>query len=512
MAERPEGTACVFFVGGTVPLIGEPDTVVLDCPDDYESLPAKVIEFFSSALGTFSFRWLFKCDDDTYVALDRLAALPSDEFDLIGNEFLDHRGAPSGGAGYFLKRDLVERIVELTDLQTTGAEDLIVGEAATRVGACCGTTEMLCWNDKRFPAPGNHVVTSHWCRPTRMRAIHASLFETPEVVAVTHKSWHDRISLFPGGLFSRHLSGCSGIWKKAPGGRVLLNWFDWDPEILLPDKPDAEADGFQDAIARYRCVSLPNGTDTGSPEREETSTADRNRDRARTGNVAPPDGTIVVFLTTSRYGLPHLDRFLQLNPGIPIHVHCTQIAPPGVERSRAWVNCDRPIRDWWLDHGHRLDFRHVVFLEWDVLFDHTLDRVFPGDADYYCGEVKKPGTSWGWFSQIDDLPPDLRPHATGTPPMAVLRLSRGCLEAIFSHPDADECFSRNIQAELRFPTLAVASGYEPEACPGTLSNVGAGTIPPGFGPSVWHAVKVRQLEFPRILAEPEDVARELEPQ
>ena len=82
--------------------------------------------------------------------------------------------------------------------------------------------------------------------------------------------------------------------------------------------------------------------------------------------------------------------------------------------------------------------------------------------------------------------------------MAVLRISRRCLEAIFSHPAADEAYSRDIQAELRFATLASACGYEPVECPGTLPNVSCWKASVGFGPSVWHSVKDRQTEFPRL--------------
>jgi hypothetical protein len=65
------GISARFFVGsGECP--EEPDTVGLDVPDDYEHLPIKVLQFFRYALAHFEFDWLFKCDDDTYLAADRL--------------------------------------------------------------------------------------------------------------------------------------------------------------------------------------------------------------------------------------------------------------------------------------------------------------------------------------------------------------------------------------------------------------------------------------------------------
>src|SRR5690606_20183194 len=89
MSAPVNGIRCVFFVGAGDHPLDEPDTVALDCPDDYDHLPAKVIGFFTHCLENFEFDWLFKCDDDTYVALDRLGQLISPENGLIGNEFLN---------------------------------------------------------------------------------------------------------------------------------------------------------------------------------------------------------------------------------------------------------------------------------------------------------------------------------------------------------------------------------------------------------------------------------------
>ena len=47
------------------------------CPDDYASLPQKTRGFCRWALANAEFEYLFKCDDDTYICLDRLLAVPS---------------------------------------------------------------------------------------------------------------------------------------------------------------------------------------------------------------------------------------------------------------------------------------------------------------------------------------------------------------------------------------------------------------------------------------------------
>lgn len=489
MSAPVNGIRCVFFVGAGDHPLDEPDTVALDCPDDYDHLPAKVIGFFTHCLENFEFDWLFKCDDDTYVALDRLGQLISPENGLIGNEFLNSRGAPSGGAGYFVSRTLAEDLVAFADLPVTGAEDMIVGQAAARLGASFKATTRLCWNNHRYPRKDNDVITSHWCSPERMEAIHCILNEIGEVIEVSHPHWEDEISLFPGGYFSRHSSSCCGRWREDESGFIHLDWFDWDEEILVPDNPTGggcgnRPDGMR-CIPVTRTRSREIGIHEESPRPPETDDAHHRRD------------CIAVFLTTSAYGLPHLDRFLELNPEVPVHVACSKIAPEGPARIRAWVNCDLPIRNWWLSQGQHLNFRHAVFLEWDALFDSDLEEIFPGDADFYCADIKKPGAPWYWFSHTDRLPESLRPHATGTPPMAVIRVSRRCLEAMHSHPDAEEAYRRDIQAELRFASLAVACGFEPTIAPGTLSHVSCYSTAVGFGPAVWHAVKQRQSNYLR---------------
>jgi hypothetical protein len=225
----------LFFVGGDQPLENEEDDLmVLPVADNYELLPAKVLAFLRCSL-EFKYDWLFKCDDDTYVALDRLHSLLVEDCELIGNEFVEARGSPSGGAGYFLNRQLVERLVGDNQLRLKGAEDMIIGEAAVRYGARCIGTTRLCWDSSRCPRPGNNVVTSHWCSPDRMRAIHAAQSLVPEQrIDVRHLHWRDSIELFGGGLFMRTRTSCCGCWERQPGGALALSWFDWPLEVFAP--------------------------------------------------------------------------------------------------------------------------------------------------------------------------------------------------------------------------------------------------------------------------------------
>ena len=44
------------------------------------------------ALEHYDFDWLFKCDDDTWLALDRLESLCDGRYDLVGDMSLADRG------------------------------------------------------------------------------------------------------------------------------------------------------------------------------------------------------------------------------------------------------------------------------------------------------------------------------------------------------------------------------------------------------------------------------------
>jgi hypothetical protein len=470
-----DGIECVFFVGGGEPLPEEGDVLALDVPDGYDYLPAKVVAFFRHALEVYNFDWLFKCDDDTYLTLDRLEDLLASGADLVGNEFVAERGSPSGGAGYLLSRAIVEKLVEDRDLPATGLEDIIIGEAAIRHGARAEATSRLCWTNERFPQRDNDIITSHWCSPGRLRAVHASLHELPVIVDARHACWFDNLQLFPSGIFSRTKARCCGTWQRSEDGGILLRWFDWPEEKLVPNRPTPSGNWAE----TYRCVPFLDATNARPPAIP----------------LSPMDHEprhICVWSTTASYGLPHLDSFLRSNPGVPVHV-VSNAECGGAAQAIAWRNPDRLIRNWWLLQGSKLRFDYAAFIEWDVLFNKSLDEVFPGETDFYSNDVQTPDDRpWGWFDEIPFLPESLQPFATGVTPLAVTRISRRCLEAMFSHPDSDELYERDIFCELRLATLASACGYKPVPCPGTLTNVDFRPVASGSGTGVWHAVKSRR--------------------
>ena len=249
-----EDVSSLFFVGlndGQSSPMKEQDTLELEAPDTYHELPEKVLNFFQWALDHSNFQWLFKCDDDTYLNLHRLKTLPDPSYDLIGDDSVRTRGAPSGGAGYLLSRSTAERLCQDDSLKLTGPEDIIIGKAVNGYGLTSHATERLCLSSYPFPTPDNDMISAHWCSPERMRIIHdLNAGAEVEELKATHPHWTDSILLLPDGRFTRRSSSCSGRWKKLPEGRVYLEWFDWGHEVLVPNKSSR----VRDKILSYQCV------------------------------------------------------------------------------------------------------------------------------------------------------------------------------------------------------------------------------------------------------------------
>lgn len=227
------GIECLFFVGGGIPF-GEIDTVGLDSPDSYGALPAKVLAFFRYALENYDFDWLFKCDDDTYLDLSRLSELADSRYGIVGDVLLAQRNAPSGGAGYLLSREIVERIAAHGQVPVSGAEDLIFGRLALEVGAIPHSTGRLYLSHGHYPAPENDIVSAHWCNPEIMHALEVLRHGHPETCYKgKHEHWEDEILFYREGIFRRRRTSCYGWWTLGEDDVLTLRWKMWKPENLL---------------------------------------------------------------------------------------------------------------------------------------------------------------------------------------------------------------------------------------------------------------------------------------
>ncbi len=224
-----------FFLGRREPIAEEPDVVNLWVDDGYAHLPAKGLEFYKHALEHYDFEWLFKCDDDTYLALDRLESLCDDNYDLIGDMSVAHRGSPSGGAGYLMKRSLVEKLVAHGHkLSPTGPEDVLFGKLASELGARLHATPRLHLSHSPAPQQDNEQVSCHWCSPERLRDIEDMLNAKPlAILHGKHPYWEDDIRLFRNGRFMRRNSGCTGSYFLNGESALLLRWDKWPEDLLV---------------------------------------------------------------------------------------------------------------------------------------------------------------------------------------------------------------------------------------------------------------------------------------
>ena len=244
-AGLPHGVDLVFLIGdpqAKLPYQVE-DMLYCPCHDDYESLPQKTRWFCAWALAHTSFEYLFKCDDDTYVAVDRLLEILP-EHHYVGH---DVGGYASGGAGYFLSRQAAF-VVSTQLLQTTGAEDMLVQRALAEVDLPFVVDARLHpWNN-RYPRPDNELVSAHHFNPRQLRRIHRELTadapprEELHRLWAKHPHWQGEILLFDDGAMERP-HGDEGEYEFKAEQSLLLRWDAWEEELLLWDR-DAQV---------YRC-------------------------------------------------------------------------------------------------------------------------------------------------------------------------------------------------------------------------------------------------------------------
>lgn len=57
----------------------------LDCADNYENIPGKIISLYNFLIANFDFDYIYKCDDDTYVNIQALLELDLEDKDYVGN-------------------------------------------------------------------------------------------------------------------------------------------------------------------------------------------------------------------------------------------------------------------------------------------------------------------------------------------------------------------------------------------------------------------------------------------
>ncbi len=171
----------VMMVVGRGELGSEPLVQQLDVDDGYWDLPAKMKAAFKLALEKFDFEWLVKCDDDTFMHLDRLVqyvnTLPSRSRDIYGAPIIGRDDCVCGGGGYVLHRDMVAAVLNDGTFPDCGREDVEVCKAVLRAGGKVVLEPRF--NARAMPAPTweNHLISCHHLTPSNMVLIHRKILQ-----------------------------------------------------------------------------------------------------------------------------------------------------------------------------------------------------------------------------------------------------------------------------------------------------------------------------------------------
>ncbi|MEW6386385.1 MAG: hypothetical protein AB1491_02565 [Thermodesulfobacteriota bacterium] len=199
----PPGVLAFFLVGrpGLPPRV-DGDLLYLDCSDTYEGLPYKTCAFIRHCLDHWRFDHLFKCDDDTFVALDRLLAYDVARKDYVG-AFTGSRAsfnrtwhfgkcadpeaevpydgpwvAPyaAGGMGYFLSRAAARVVVAQAAPAQELYEDKMVGDILHTNGLRAFNDPKSFQRTRNPEPPGTTpLVTAHPASEQQMYEFHQKL-------------------------------------------------------------------------------------------------------------------------------------------------------------------------------------------------------------------------------------------------------------------------------------------------------------------------------------------------
>ncbi|KAM4701039.1 glycoprotein-N-acetylgalactosamine 3-beta-galactosyltransferase 1-like isoform 1-T2 [Discoglossus pictus] len=116
--------------------------------------------------------WFFKADDDTYVIVDNLRWMLSkytpDQPIYFGKRFkpFAKQGYMSGGAGYVLSKEALNRFVEGFSTKvcshTTSVEDLALGQCMEKMGVIAGDSRDTEKRETFHPFPPDTHLTGHF--------------------------------------------------------------------------------------------------------------------------------------------------------------------------------------------------------------------------------------------------------------------------------------------------------------------------------------------------------------
>lgn len=174
------------------------------------------------------------------------------------------------------------------------------------------------------------------------------------------------------------------------------------------------------------------------------------------------------------------------------------VQTPETNPFRGWRHSDIHIYNWFKQR--QISALRYVAVEWDVFAPMPLKEFYGGRWDEAVVSAKvhhAESSNWMWFREVEDLPEDLRPFASGLEPLGIILLRHEVLERICSRP-----IPSDIYCELRLGTLVRGAGFSATAFPEASEHVRFGPMrniidayPPA--PGVFHPVKDLVLRAPR---------------
>jgi lipopolysaccharide biosynthesis glycosyltransferase len=231
---KQENQIVKFFHGDTMSENPE-DTILLNCRDDYKHLPEKTFQFFQWALKNVAFDYLLKCDDDSYIRLDRIEKLVAENPETIGTKNPAIRDAYSGSV-YLISRNVLEKIVNNGGLPTSGPEDIAVSTKLKSLGFSLKFDPRLIHDTSRPMAEWSEQISLHWVKPVAMHRIHQRFDVKIKARAkAEHKHWKDELVFLEDGRFFRLKISSEGGTYKCGNNKLTLYWEKWIAERLELD-------------------------------------------------------------------------------------------------------------------------------------------------------------------------------------------------------------------------------------------------------------------------------------
>jgi len=229
----PDNVKYKFFVGKGYD--GDEDDVVeVKVGDTYWDLPRKMKAIYEWIHENCEYNYVYKCDDDTYAILDKLKELTVFGHDFIGNDFLlkDNKKYASGGAGYYLSKNLLPKIIT-EEVPERGLEDVTFSRLALKHTKNYTGSSRLYYNVDGFK--DKDMISAHWLSAHDMVSAHYKLTgQGIEMIEVDHPYWSDTVELFKNGNFRRQSNGDSGKYTKS-GNVINLQWNIWPHESFKTD-------------------------------------------------------------------------------------------------------------------------------------------------------------------------------------------------------------------------------------------------------------------------------------